>query len=330
MKAQDYIRSELERLKEASNVTTQKSKDELAEAVIKLLTSKKFRKYGLSEEYAKHVRDSVEASVAVNEPIKIVFFGGCYKLWRLDESPEADWAELFAYMYYTHWMKPICEVYKPGVWFDFLLDDYIVSRLNNIPEADVRTYRKSRDMVLEFLKPYQPKNLNMTHTNEGSLFESRDAYESALEKAIKDLSGSLPGNLPQLSEAQKAAVELNTHATDEQMSDPQWREKIELLHSAYYMARNETGYYAPETHKIIAFTQPFAPGKPLAVGTTKDTIAKYWVGVGALKRKDDSKDDSYRTQVLSPKQLDNAKFKTENVSFKGLDGKNFSSIRVLG
>lgn len=325
MTPQAYLLSTLNELQAPAEVPQARTQDGLTDRIFALLASKKFRKYALSEEYAKHVKDSIKASIATDEPIKLVFFGGCYKLWRLDEAPEADWAELFAYMYFTRWMKSICALYKPGVWFDFLLDDYIVPRLNNISEADVQAYRASRDMVLDFMKPYQPSNLNMTHTSEGSLFSSRSDYEASLERAITQLAGSLPDGLPQLSEAQVASVELNTHATPEQLADPKWREKVELLHSAYYMARNETGYYAPDTHKIIAFTQPFAPGKPLAVGSTKNTVAKYWVGAGALK----PKDDSYRQLVLSPSQLENARFDWEAVSLPGLDGKNFKKMRVL-
>ena len=326
MKAQEYILAELSQLKTpVEPAPAPKSQNELADTILKLLTSKKFRKYALSEAYAKHVKDSVYASVAANEPIKIVFFGGCYKLWRLDEAPEADWAELFAYMHFTRWLKPICAIYKPGVWFDFLLDDYIIQRLNNISEADVEAYRASRDMVLESIKPYQPDNLTMTHTSEGSLFATRQDYEDSLERALKQTAESLPGGLPVLSEAGAASVELNTRATPQQLADPTWREKVELLHRSYYAARNGTGYYAPETHKIIAFTQPFAPGMPLAVGSTKDTIAKYWVGIGALK----PKDDSFRQMVLSPRQLTNATFDWQEMSIQGLHGKNFSKIRVM-
>jgi hypothetical protein len=327
MTAQKYIQSELDQLTSPIDATLPpKDHEMLANAVYKLLASTKFRKYALSPEYAQYVKDAVHASVAANEPINIVFFGGCYKLWRLDEAPEADWAELFAYMYFTRWLKPICAIYKPGVWFDFLLDDYIVPRLNNIPEADVETYRASRAMVLSFIKPYQPDNLTMTHTSEGGLFATRKEYENSLEQAIKEVAGSLPGGLPNLSEAEAASVELNTRTTPEQLADPKWREKVELLHSSYYVARNKTGYYAPETHKIIAFTQPFAPGKPLAVGSTSHSVAKYWVGTGVLKPRNDG--SLYQT-VLSPNQLKSSQFDWHGIEVPGLTGKNFSKIRVL-
>jgi len=325
MTAQEYIQQELDKLQEpVAHHVPRVEATSTAENVLRLLTSKKFRKYALSEEYAEHVRKSVCVSVKANEPIKIVFFGGCYKLWRLDEAPEADWAELFAYMYFTKWLKPICEIYKPGVWFDFLLDDFIVPRLNNIEESDVKSYRASRDVVLDFIKPYQPENLMMTHTSEGGLFDSRKDYEMSLEQAITELTESLGSGLPTLSDAEIASVELNTKVTEEQSRDPKWREKVELLHSAYYLARSQTGYYAPDTNKIISFTQPFAPGKPLCVGSTKDTVAKYWVGVGVLRQKD----EGYRQLVLSPQQLENLNSDWQEVDL-GIRGKNFHRIRVV-
>lgn len=325
MTAQEYIEATLEQLHKPSEIPHSQMQPELVEMIFRLLTSKKFRKYALSTEYAAHIKASIQSSVEANEPIKLVFLGGCYKLWRLNEAPEADFAELFAYIYFTRWMQPVCAMYKPGVRFDFLLDDYIVPNLNNISENDVTTYRASRDALLDFISPYQPTNLNMTHTSSGSLFASKAAFESSLERAVKNLADTLPNGLPTLSRAEAASVELNTHASAGQLADPQWREKVELLHRAYYMARDETGYYAPATHKIISFTQPFAPGRPLAVGSTKDTVAKYWVGVGALK----NADKSFRQLVLSPKQLEAATFDWEDVGLGGLSGKNFSRIRVL-
>ncbi len=325
MTIQTYLQSELDQLKTPVNLPQPKTKDELAKTIFALLTTKKFRKYALSQEYAAYIKDSIAASIAADEPIKIVFFGGCYKLWRLDEAPETDWAELFAYMYFTRWVKPICAVYKPGVWFDFLLDDYNVPRLDNLLESEVATYRKSRDMVLQFIKPYQPSNLNMTHTGEGSLFASKKEYEESLERAMKEMADSLPGGLPEISKTEAASVMLNTRATPEQLADPKWREKVILLLDSYYVARNATGYYTPDTHKIGAFTQLFAPGRPLAVGSTKATVAKYWAGIGALK----PYGTSFRQIVLSPTQLETADFDWQDLSLKGLDGKNFSRIRVL-
>ena len=54
-------------------------------------------------------------------------------------------------------------------------------------------------------------------------------------------------------------------------------------------------------------------------------MAKFWAGVGALERSE----DSYNEIVLTPKQLNAAGFDWEKVELDGLSGKNFSRVRVL-
>lgn len=324
MNAQVYIQSALDQLQEPLELEQPQTSDELIEVIFRLLTSKKFRKYSLTEEYAAHIKNSIKENVLSQRPINLTFLGGCYKLWRLDEAPESDWAELFAHIYFTRWVKPICAIYEPGVWFDFFLDDTIVSRINNLSELEVETYRTSRQKVLDFLKPYQPSNLTMTLTSVGSLFNSREAYNESLELNIKKLSSELPDGLPKLTEQQLAATKLNVKATPEQLADPQWREKVELVHAAYMLTKGATGY-STASDKIRVFTQPFPSGTCIAIGTTKDSIAKFWVGIGALQ----PRDDSFRQIILSPNQLKLADFSWEPVNLTGLDGKNFSKIRVL-
>ena len=324
MTAQEYIESKLEQLKQLPDLPRPKNQDELVDTIYRLLTSKKFRKYSITPEYALHTKNAIKENIQKQQPINLTFLGGSYKLWRLEESPECDWAELFAYIYFSRWVQSTCAIYEPGVWFDFMLDDVIVARLNNIPESDVSTYRESRDKLIEFIRPFQPQNMNMTITGVGSLFPSRSVYEEILESEYKKLSEELPGGIPQLSEAQLASTELNVRATPEQKSDPKWREKVELLHMAYMKAKASTGY-SQASSKIRVFTQPFPNGTSLSVGSTKDSVAKFWVSVGALK----PRDGSYRQIILSPKQLEAAKFDWQDVNIPGLEGKNFSRVRVL-
>lgn len=134
----------------------------------------------------------------------------------------------------------------------------------------------------------------------------------------------MPGGLPELTDAQRATTTLNVKATPEQLADPQWHEKVELVHSAYLRVKDSTGY-STQRHKIRVFTQPFPSGTCIAVGSTKDTIAKFWVGVGALK----PHAGSFRQVILSPKQLEAARFHGQDIAINGLSGKNFSHIRVL-
>jgi len=62
-----------------------------------------------------------------------------------------------------------------------------------------------------------------------------------------------------------------------------WKEKVRLVHDTYIVMKRDLGYYL-KPDKIPVFNQPRASDMFLAVGTTKTSIAKFWIGVGALKQ----------------------------------------------
>lgn len=319
MTAQEYIQTKLEELKKPLKLEKPKNTDELVEDIFRALMSKKFRKYSVDEESRKHIKNAIRLNVEKNEPINVTFLHGAYKLWRLEEAPEVDWAELFSLIYYSKWIKPVCELYEPGVWFDFFVDDYIVNRLNNVPMSDVKAYIDSYQSLLDFLKPYQPANLKMTITTVGSQFSSEEAFNESLQNNLKKLGD----DLPVLTDVQRAMVELNTRATSEQLEDPKWREKVFQLHNAYSPTKAEPGYHKNRPEKILAFTQTLP--NAIAVGSTRGSIMKFWIGAGVLR----TKDDSYNQVILSPSQLENMEFSFEDMRIGGLKGENFSRIRVI-
>lgn len=317
----DYIEESLQQLKKSE---PPKPFTSLDDEICRLLLFKKFRKYSATPALQDHIRNAVKLNIEKQEPIKIVFVHGCYKLWRLDEAPQADWAELFAAMYYTQWLKSICDIYKPGVWFDFYVDDLIVPELNNVSLEDIQTYRKSFRDVLDFLKPYQPTNMKMTITSVGDQFASPEDFHKKLQSDAKDFAKQFPNGLPEITEHRARSLELNVKPSDIQ-NDPLWKEKNALLHDAYIMrTKFEAGYHrSPD--KILTFTQPLPNGMFLALGTTKTSIAKFWVGVGALEKKG----DSYMPYILTPHQIETRHWEKEPITISRLSGQNFHSIRVI-
>ncbi|HEX5456114.1 MAG TPA: hypothetical protein VFW77_01980 [Candidatus Saccharimonadales bacterium] len=321
MTAKEYIISTLEALAEPVQMEDI-GRTPPEDKIIQLITTKKFRKYSLDPERLEQIKSAVSINVNKNEPIKFTVPFGGYKLWRLSETPEPDWAELFTMVYYTKWIKPICEIYKPGVWFDFFSDDAVIKRMNNIPPEDTQAYRETFKKLLKFIKPYQPENLDMTYNRVGDRYENQKAFDDELDRRIVETKAEFNGGFPPLDESWKKMVELNVNTTPEQTKDPEWREKVFLVHEAYgKMSQRRPYYRTPE--KIMVVTTPL--GGSLCVGTTKDSIAKFWCGGGALK----VNNDSFRQLVLTPSQLENAKFGWENVKLEGLKGKNFSKIRIL-
>lgn len=323
MNAQDFLQTKLSRLKTPYDIDRPEYSDSLIEAIYSSLMSKKFRKYSASDELKKHIRNAIRLNVENNQPINITFLHGAYKLWRLDESPEVDWAELFSMMYYTDWVKSVCAIYEPGVWFDFFVDDYIISRLNNIPQDDVTAYIESYRAQIDFLKPYQPANLKMTITTVDSQFNSVDEFDKSLSVNLEKLAQEADGELPSLTDAQKSMVELNARPTADQLADPQWREKVYQLHNAYLATKAEAGYHKDRPEKILAFTQPLPSGTTISVGSTKSSVMKFWIGAGILI----PRNGSYQEIILSPGQLEQLEYDWQEVNL-GIPGKNFNKIRI--
>jgi hypothetical protein len=316
MNAQDYINNELELLKKPLGLAIPSS-GQLENEIVRLVLSKKFRKYSASEDTIAHIKNAVHLAVSQNQPIKFVFPHGAYKLWRLDETPQADFAELFAFMYYSHWLKPISEIYEPGVWFDLFIDDLILLKLNNLRRDEIEEYLKSEQQILDFLKQYQPSNMKMTMTPNSSLFATEDDFWTALDNALQKTP------LPVLNDQQKIMVELNVRPIENMPAD--WREKTLQLHTAYSVPKGELSYHKNNPEKIGVFTTPLPIPGYVAVGSTKSSIMKFWIGVGALR----PKYDSFEMVILSGNQLEKTKFGFEPISLNGLTGKNFFKIRVI-
>ena len=319
MKPSEYIIQELNKFKNFKKQNIKKPED-IAGFIYKSLVSKKFRKYSLTPGYEQHILSAIKTNIAKNEPIKLVLVFGGYKLWRLEESPEVDWAELFSLIYYIKWMKPILAVHTPGVWFDFFSDSGIVEQMDNIPKEDTERYSQSFRKLLEFIKPYIPENLNFTFNTIVDQYKSPIDFQKDLEKSINETKDELK-NIS-LTLEQIKTIELNVKLKDGQDEDPMWCEKVNLIHEAYTRISKRRPYYrTPE--KIMVCTRPVK--NCIAVGTTKRSVVKFWVGIGVLKKIG----DEFIEYVFSPSQIEKAKLVKEDISISGLEGKNFKTIRIL-
>jgi hypothetical protein len=315
---QQYIQGKLEELRDFHPRTI--PKEHLADEIFRLLMSKKFRKWSAGPDLVAQMKSAIAINIEKKQPVNLTFPHGAYKLWRLEETPLPDWAELFTAMYYTAWTKSVCEIYAPGVWFDYFVDDLILPIIDNIPVPETESYLTEYRKVLDFLRSYQPINFRMTVTRFESEYGSRQKFEKELQARVDKLAATNPV----FTEKDLQTVQLNARPTAEQLLDPRWKEKIRLVHDAYiFLKRDLNYYYQPE--KIPVFCQPLPSGKFIAVGTTKTSAAKFWVGVGALKKTE----GGYIEYILTPTQMEKVHFTKAPVSIKGLSGKNFRSINVF-
>jgi hypothetical protein len=323
MTPKEFIEKRLSELKPESEPVDKptevfKSDKDLADFIFKTVVSKKFRKFAVGSEVQDKVRIAIDLSIKKNEPIKLALPFGSYKLWRFtEESPEVDWAELFAMMYYAKCLKPIAEVYKPGVWFDFCADDAILESMNNIPPEDTEKYIVTFRGVIAFLSPYLPENFKITLSPVGERYGSKEEFLTDLNSQIEELKNK---ESPPLSESQIEKMKFNINPKEgEELNF----ENNRMLHDAFMaIPKRRAHHKVPE--KIVLCCTPF--GTSLPVGTTKTSVVKIQTGVGALKKLEDG---SYQEYILSPSQLEACDSTYESISFEGLNGKNFSKIRII-
>lgn len=320
MKPAEYIIQSLKSLN-TEEMEFSNGEEDLVNNIYKFLMSKKFRKYAVNPEFKEHILSAIKLCVSKKEPIKLNLVFGGYKLWRLEESPEIDWAELFSLIYYARWLKPICAIYKPGVWFDFYSDDVILEIMNNVPKQDTEKYIKSFKKLLAFIKPYLPDNLELTLNRVGDQYKDYEDFKNDLDQSIEKIKGEF-GGLPTLTPQQIAAIDLNVKLKPGQIEDPKWREKVQLIHEGYARVSKRRPYYRVPDKIVVAMT---STKDTIAVGTTKTSVVKFWVGAGVLEKRE----DSYIENIFSPKQLDLREFKKKEISIDGLESKNFKRIKIV-
>lgn len=321
MTAKEYILSRIEALS-APIVAEDIEDQKLEDAVYAKVMSKKFRKLKPGKECVELTKKAIELCVKENKPITIFQMFGGNKLWRFEEAPEIDWAELFSFIYFMQWCRSIASVYRPGVHYVYFSQDISVERLNNLPREETNQYSETFKEMLKWLVPYLPSNITVSYERHYDLFKNPDDYDKEIEEAKKMVLANNGGKLPELDDKQKAATELNVRLKPGQDEDPKWHKKVELEHQAIFKTKTLLG---PMNNPYKIWTCPTYYPDSVVTGSTKRSYAKFWAAVGALE-KDET---GYHEVVLTPKQLAEVKFDWHDISIEGLTGKNFKTIRII-
>ncbi|MCL2451939.1 hypothetical protein FWD20_03705 [Candidatus Saccharibacteria bacterium] len=320
MKAQDYILKKLDVLRQPEPLQDI-APDKLEEAILAKVLSKKFRKYKADTKAINICKRAIHHAVVNEQPVKIGPLFGGNKLWRFDEAPEPDWAELFNLIYIARWMKIIASVYEYGANFEYYSQDTSVERLNNLSRAETGQYTKTFRELLNWFSKHLPDRVTFSYVCHSEMFDDENEYDKELYEAKAKMLAKSGGKLPEMSEAQKRATELNVRLKPGQDDDPQWREKVELEHQAIFATRTLLPHLLDET---MIHTSAGSFSGHIATGSTKYSIAKFWASVGVLQ----PDGGGYKDLALSPTQLGSAQFEWQNINL-GISGKNFSKIRII-
>ncbi|MEK7571355.1 MAG: hypothetical protein AAB553_03695 [Patescibacteria group bacterium] len=296
--------------------------------IYRKLTSKKFRKWKMEEDSQKRVRAALRSNITKNQPIQFTYPFGGYKLWSLDAAPQVDWAEFFSIAYYCQYVAPILQVYKPGVLFSFSSDDIIIERMNNTPKKDTDAYFDSFTMLLKHFSKYFPSNIQMEIVRVADMYSKKE-YEEELQEAVIRLKQTYPTTSQERQDMMMRTSRLNIEwqgAKDLTEISEAEKEHIIAMGPIYHDAEvgmSKRAQFVRGEDKIVVFTTVVP--NAIAIGTNKNAIVKFWMGVGVLEEDD----NSYTTRIFSPKQWEKIKNKNhELVKTTLINLPNFQTILV--
>lgn len=299
--------------------------------LFKKITSKKFRKWSLSNEVIESIKKIIHDKVDKNKPLVFTFPFGGYKLWRLPTTPNIDFAEFFAIAHTLSFLAPIAKVYKPGVEILLTSDEVIIERMNNVPREETDIYTNQFKQLIAEFKKHLPKNINLKFIPIRDLYKGKEQnFNSELGGLIKEQQKAWDQETPEKQkhrfEMSKLNIRMDGKEPWHELSKAEQDKKITqgaICHHAYISLKDRVDL-VKGAGKIIIFTAPI-PGIPcIAIGSTKPSMTKFWTGIGVLK----AKGDSYQEIVLSPSQLKKTKIlRTEKVDL--IDIPSMREISVI-
>ncbi|XOU94614.1 MAG: hypothetical protein ACNFW9_00955 [Candidatus Kerfeldbacteria bacterium] len=302
----------------------------LREFLFKQMTRKKFRRYKLTDLTKEKINEALDYCMSDNKPIIFRLWFGGYKLWRYPTTPEVEWAEFFVLAHYCEFLAPLIATYKPGIKLLFTSDDVFVERLNNIPKSDTDAYYNSFQKLLDEFRKYFPKNFEADMIRHSALYDSEKEFEVDFTEQVTIAKKTWKSSrtLEQIaSKFQISKMNIKWDGVEDltKLSEEDKQKKIEqsiIYHDALVqMPKIRAWGFTPD--KIAISNNPFPGG--IAIGATKNSIVRFWVGTGVLE----TKDDTYADRIFSIQQYEDSKdISCQEIKVDFIPLKNFSSVKL--
>jgi len=303
----------------------------LKQFLFEQITRKKFRRWKLPDLARERIDKALDYCMAGQEPIIFRFRFGGYKLWQLESAPEVDWAEFFTLAYYSEYLAPVIAAHKPGVKLWFMSDDVFVEQLDNVPKSDTEAYYKSFQKLCEEFKKYAPKNFSIEMKRHSALFNSVEELDKEFYAKMKEIEGTWkekqsPEKLKSALATSALNIKWNGVRDLTKLPEVEKQKMIErsaIMHDALVQLPTIRAFSDKNPGMIFVFTTQFP--SVVSIGTTKTSIAKFWVGIGVLEERD----GKYLDHILSPSQIEKmSNILPKEVSIDILSLKNFSAIKI--
>ncbi len=294
---------------------------------MKKLMSKRFRKWKLDPACIERTQKAVELQIEKNEPIKVIYFQGGYKLWRFPTSPEADWAEFFNIAYVLNYLAPIAAAYKPGIDLTYYCHTLLMETHDNLTTEEIKAYMASLQHLFDEFGKYTPRNIKMSILRDADIY-SREEYIEALEKgkdkAAEDIKSWTEAKIADFERMAQLNIKWNGREDWTKLNSKEKQEKIHLA-ALYEQAATSNLPKVMETVKAPNIVLLFTKASPIfiGIGSTYTSMAKHWVGYGVLE----VHKDSYISRILTPSQYETTRSNPKKVLLTSSSlGKNFANI----
>ena len=318
-------------LKQGSVVVGSDSSSNIESFIYQRLTSKKFRKTKMDDNCVQRTQRAIEIKVKKNEPLKVIYPQGGYKLWRFPSSPEADWAEFFNIAYLIEYLLPIAQKYQLGVELVYYMHTLLMELHDNLTTEEIQAYVDSFQRLIDEFQEYLPDNFRISILRDADIY-SREEYFQKLEEgkvqAEKEYAKWDEVKKQSYLRMAKLNIKWNGRENWEILSDEKKQEKLYLA-ALYEMAATSNLekvfdlVKAPEN--VLLFTK--ATPDFIGIGSIRNSMAKYWVGFGVLET---NLKGELKPRILTPSQYEEALQQPhETVDCDVIKGKNFEEVLVF-
>lgn len=331
MKIQQYLENQLKLAGQYQ--LSEEDKELLKQGTVvfamKKLMSKKFRKWKLDPVCVERTQKAVESQIEKNEPIKVIYFQGGYKLWRFPSSPEADWAEFFNIAYVLNYLAPLAAAYKPGIDLTYYCHTLLMETHDNLTTQEIKAYMDSLQKLFDEFGKYTPQNIKMSILRDADIYSRKEyfeALEKGKEKAVQDIMSWPEAKIKDFERMARLNIKWKGKEDWTKLNE---KEKEEKIHQAalYEQAATSNLPRVMDIVKAPNIVLLFTKATPIfiGIGSTYTSIAKHWVGYGVLE----AHKASYIPRILTPSQYEKTKvLKKEDIAVSLRLGKNFSVISV--
>ncbi|KKT76188.1 MAG: hypothetical protein UW86_C0001G0025 [Microgenomates group bacterium GW2011_GWA1_Microgenomates_45_10] len=274
----------------------------------------------VSQETKDQIRKTIRNCFVFQQPLTVNITFGSYKGKNVPSRIYANWAEILNVKFMLDTLIKIAEIYPFGVVLEYVLQDILLTELNDISSDDVSRYIESFQEIVSLFQPSLSNIVTIKTIRYGDIVDHHE-FKNNISKEIEKIKTEW--KLSENQELAKAAIERAKRNL--QKVNPSDGEIIEsaMFHTAYVRTCFTLDYFETKERIFLVHRKTISGNKPfIPYRSFHSSAVQFWVGEGALV-----KNGVLKPTILSGKQLgehnplysiENDAFETRNPNLKSI------------